>query len=59
MRKTMAELLELDVKGNATIAYGEGFGSEEFKLLEVDESTLKELLEDGCVYFLYLLSHSF
>lgn len=55
----MAELLELDVKGNATIAYGEGFGSEEFKLLEVDESTLKELLEDGCVYFLYLLSHSF
>lgn len=46
MRTTMAELLELNVNGNATIAYGEGFSSEEFKLLEVDESTLKELLED-------------
>lgn len=58
MRTTMAELLELDVNGNATIAYGEGFGSEEFKLLEVDESTLKELLEDGCVYFLNPLLQS-
>lgn len=54
----MAELLELNVNGNATIAYGEGFSSEEFKLLEVDESTLKELLEDGCVYFLNPLSES-
>ena len=48
----MAELLELDVTGNTTVVYADGFGMEEFKLLEVDESILKELLNDGYAYFL-------
>jgi hypothetical protein len=33
--------------------YADGFGTEEFKLLEVDESILRELLHDGYVYFLF------
>lgn len=43
----MAELLELNVNESAAVVYAEGFGTEEFKLLEVDESILQELLHDG------------
>ncbi|KAG0586272.1 hypothetical protein KC19_2G077700 [Ceratodon purpureus] len=43
----MAELLELEVDGSTTVVYADGFGMDEFKLLEVDESILKELLHDG------------
>lgn len=50
----MAELLELNVNESVTVVYAEGFGFEEFKLLEVDESILKELLHDGYMYFLIL-----
>lgn len=45
----MAELLELDVNGSTTVVYADGFGTEEFKLLEVDESILRELLHDGLI----------
>jgi hypothetical protein len=31
------------------VSYGDAFGSEDFKLLEVDERILKELLQDGWV----------
>jgi hypothetical protein len=31
------------------VSYGDAFGSENFKLLEVDERILKELLQDGWV----------
>lgn len=43
----MAELLNLEVDACVTVNHGETFGSDEFKLLEVDESLLKELMSDG------------
>lgn len=43
----MAELLDLNVNGSVTVGYSDSFATEEFKLLEVDESVLKELLNDG------------
>jgi hypothetical protein len=42
-----AEVLNLKLATSATVSYGDAFGSEDFKLLEVDERILKELLQDG------------
>jgi sister chromatid cohesion protein DCC1 len=42
-----AEVLNLKLASSATVSYGDAFGSEDFKLLEVDERILKELLQDG------------
>ncbi len=44
-----AEVLNLKLATSATVSYGDAFGSEDFKLLEVDERILKELLQDGWV----------
>ncbi len=44
-----AEVLNLKLASSATVSYGDAFGSEDFKLLEVDERILKELLQDGWV----------
>jgi sister chromatid cohesion protein DCC1 len=42
-----AEVLNLKLASSTTVSYGDAFGSEDFKLLEVDERILKELLQDG------------
>lgn len=47
----MVELLEFNVNESVIVVYVEGFGFEEFKFLEVDESILKELFYDGYMYF--------
>lgn len=47
-----ADIINLKPTSSATISYGATFGSEEFKLLEVDEGILKELLQDGYVNIL-------
>lgn len=54
----MAELLDLDVNGSTSVVYADEFGTEEFKLLEVDESILKELLHDGYILFYFLFNPS-
>lgn len=43
----MAELLDLNVNESVAVVYADEFGTQEYKLLEVDESVLKEILEVG------------
>lgn len=50
----MVELLDFNVNGSVMVGYFDLFVMEEFKLLEVDESVLKELLNDGYEIFFSL-----
>lgn len=40
-------ILSMSAGSTAEIGYHEGFGSEDLKLLEVEESLLKEIMEKG------------